>query len=65
MFRECRVSRKTRDRFVQAEVTVQEVSAETFEMANSSVKMTIKEGRITSLIDVALEQVFPASMGSL
>ena len=26
-------------------------------MANSSVKMTIKEGRITSLIDVALEQV--------
>ena len=65
MFRECRVSRKTRDRFVRAKVTVQEVSAETFEMANSSVKMTIKEGRITSLIDVALEQVFPASMGSL
>lgn len=59
------MSRKTRDRFVQAKVTVQEVSAETFEMANSSVKMTIKEGRITSLIDVALEQVFSASMGSL
>lgn len=37
------------------EVSVQEVAAETFEMANSSVKMTVKEGRITSLIDVALE----------
>lgn len=37
------------------EASVQEVAAETFEMANSSVKMTVKEGRITSLIDVALE----------
>ena len=36
---------------------VQEVSADVFEMANSSVKMTIKDGRITSLKDVALKCV--------
>jgi hypothetical protein len=34
---------------------VQQVGPETFEMANASVKMTLHEGRITSLLDVSLE----------
>lgn len=38
------------------QVKVQQVGTDTYEMANSSVKMTIHEGRITSLLDVALDK---------
>ena len=35
-------------------MTVQQVGPETYEMSNASVKMTLHEGRITSLLDVSL-----------
>ncbi|KAK1922964.1 alpha-mannosidase [Papiliotrema laurentii] len=37
-------------------VSVQQTGVDTFELANSSVKMTVHEGRITGLYDVALEK---------
>lgn len=38
------------------QVSVKQSGVDTFEMANSSVKLTVHEGRITSLIDVALDK---------
>lgn len=46
----------------EANSLVQQTGTETFEMVNSSVKMTVHEGRITGLYDVKLECVFRDSV---